>query len=49
MDIYAKRYENINFITDISDDVDFISIDKIQIHQVITNLLENAIKFSTED
>jgi K+-sensing histidine kinase KdpD len=45
-DIYSRMYEKISFIKNISAKIGFISIDKIHLHQVITNLLENAIKFA---
>lgn len=45
-DIYSRMYENITFIKNISPAVWFVNIDKIHFHQVITNLLENAIKFA---
>ncbi len=44
-DILHRIYENIDFDIDISDDIWFIDIDKIQFTQVISNLLNNAIKF----
>ena len=42
-------YEDTTFINKIDHDVGFVSIDKIHFHQVITNLLENAIKFADQE
>jgi signal transduction histidine kinase len=39
-------YEDITFIKEISPHLGFVNIDKIHFQQVITNLLENAIKFA---
>ncbi len=39
-------YEDISFVKNISNDIGFINIDKIHFHQVLTNLIENAIKFA---
>lgn len=43
---YARTNECIKFLCEISDTVGFMSIDKIQFQQVISNLLQNAVKFS---
>lgn len=45
-DIYSRMYEDISFVKNISNDIGFINIDKIHFHQVLTNLIENAIKFA---
>ena len=42
-------YEDITFIKKIDNSIGFVDIDKIHFHQVITNLLENAIKFADEN
>lgn len=44
--IYARTNEQIQFLCDISDEVESIQIDRIQFQQVISNLLQNAVKFS---
>jgi len=44
-DILHRIYPKINFDIDISDEIGFIDVDKIQFTQVISNLLNNAIKF----
>lgn len=45
-EIYSRMYEDISFVKNISPHIWFINIDKIHFQQVITNLLENAIKFA---
>lgn len=47
-DIYAKTYEHIIFENHISKDLGFIGIDRVQFQQVITNLVQNAIKFANK-
>ncbi|MDD2891610.1 MAG: HAMP domain-containing sensor histidine kinase [Candidatus Gracilibacteria bacterium] len=44
-EVYSRMHEEIKFINLIDKNIGFISIDKIQFRQVITNLLQNAIKF----
>lgn len=44
-DVYSHLYENIRFINRISPDIGFVDVDKVQLQQVITNLLGNAVKF----
>ena len=48
-DILSRVYPNISFEINISENIWFADIDKIQFTQVITNLLNNAIKFSNKD
>ncbi|NDK19669.1 ATP-binding protein [Candidatus Gracilibacteria bacterium] len=45
-DIYSRMYEHIQFINQIDSKMGFVEIDKIQFQQVITNLLNNAVKFA---
>lgn len=49
LDIYEKMHEKVHFIRKIDPKMGFIHIDKIQFQQVLTNLLNNAIKFSQSD
>ncbi len=44
-EIYARMHEDITFIDLIDVNMWFMKLDKIQFHQVLTNLLQNAIKF----
>jgi len=44
-EIYTHLHEDITFINLVEGDMGFIKLDKIQFHQVLTNLLQNAIKF----
>ncbi|MBX9809391.1 hypothetical protein K2X92_03320, partial [Candidatus Gracilibacteria bacterium] len=44
--LYSRMYENIHFIKKISGDIGSVNIDKVHFHQVLVNLLENAIKFT---
>lgn len=44
-EVYSRMHEQIRFIDEIDDTMGFVEIDKIQFQQVITNLLQNAIKF----
>lgn len=48
-DILRRIYPNIDFDIAISEDIWFIDIDKIQFTQVISNLLNNAIKFVNKE
>lgn len=48
---YARANKDIKFISEfdeLEDSTKFISVDKIQFKQVISNLLQNAIKFSNK-
>lgn len=47
--MYKKVNNDIHFNLNIEDDIWFISIDKIQLTQVIDNLLTNAVKFSKQN
>ncbi len=47
-DIYSRMHQNIKFIKNIPADVWFASIDKVHFHQVLTNLIDNAMKFADE-
>jgi signal transduction histidine kinase len=47
--VQNHKKENIEFILDITDDLHYITIDKIQFGQVIDNLLVNAIKFANKE
>lgn len=44
-EVYSRMYEQVDFINRIDEDIGFVKIDKIQFQQVITNLLQNAVKF----
>lgn len=46
LDIYERIHEGVHFTRKIDPKMGFIHIDKIQFQQVLTNLLNNAIKFS---
>jgi signal transduction histidine kinase len=48
INLFSHMYEDITFISHIDEGIGFIKIDKIQFQQVISNLLDNAVKF-TED
>ncbi len=39
-------HQNIKFIKNIPSEIGFASIDKVHFQQVLTNLMENAIKFA---
>lgn len=43
------RVQSRRILTDIPDDLPLVSIDAILIHQVLINLLENAVKYTPED
>ena len=45
-DIYSRMHEGIKFINRIDGKMGFVEIDRIQFQQVITNLLNNAVKFA---
>ncbi len=47
--VQNHKKENIEFILDITDDLHYINIDKIQFWQVIDNLIVNAIKFTNKE
>lgn len=44
-EVYARMHEGVRFVNEVSDSIEFVEIDKIQFQQVITNLLQNAVKF----
>lgn len=44
-EVYSRMHEQVQFINLIDQDMGFVKIDKIQFQQVITNLLQNAVKF----
>lgn len=44
-EMYSHLYTNISFIDEIDRDIGFIDIDRIQFQQVITNIIQNAVKF----
>ncbi|MDP2091017.1 MAG: HAMP domain-containing sensor histidine kinase [Candidatus Gracilibacteria bacterium] len=48
-DILQRLYTNIDFQIHVSDTIGFIEIDKIQFIQVISNLLNNSVKFLNND
>lgn len=48
LEVAARVHENISFINEISPKIGFISIDRIQFQQVISNILGNAVKFVPE-
>ena len=47
IELFSHIYPDITFISDISTDIWFVEIDKIQFQQVINNLLDNAVKFAS--
>lgn len=49
LDIYESINENVEFIRKVDSSMRFIEIDKIQFQQVITNLINNAIKFANQE
>lgn len=49
IDIYETMHPHVEFIRNIDSKMRFIEIDKIQFQQVLTNLLNNATKFSNND
>jgi two-component system sensor histidine kinase VicK len=49
LELLKKEHPQINFIVNLDDNVWFLELDKVQIIQVIENLLNNAIKFSLKD
>ncbi len=48
-DILQRLYPNIDFQIHVSDNIWFIEIDKIQFIQVISNLLNNSVKFLNKE
>lgn len=48
IDVYARVHEDMQFLCDVHDSVRFVRIDKIQFQQVVSNLLQNAVKFSKD-
>jgi two-component system phosphate regulon sensor histidine kinase PhoR len=49
IDLFRYPHPRIQIISNIDASIRFIEIDKIQIQQVITNLLDNAVKFAQND
>lgn len=49
IDLFAHMNTDIAFRSDIDADIWFVSLDKIQFQQVISNLLDNAVKFLAND
>lgn len=45
VELFSHVYSNVTFRSKIDKKIGFVSIDKIQIQQVINNLLDNAVKF----
>jgi signal transduction histidine kinase len=48
-DLYSKMYPKTNFVNKIHSNLGYASVDRIQFHQVIINLLMNAIKFADSE
>jgi signal transduction histidine kinase len=49
LELFRAVHPHITLITDIDEKVWFLDIDKVQFQQVLTNLLDNAIKFGKEE
>lgn len=49
VELFSHVHSNITFRSKIDKKIGFVSIDKIQIQQVINNLLDNAVKFLDEN
>lgn len=47
--LFKKMYSNCEFIVDISPDIKYIFVDKIQFEQVIDNIIWNSLKFLKKD
>ena len=47
--LFSHMYGDITFLSQIDRDIGFVEIDKIQFQQVISNLLDNAVKFAVND
>jgi signal transduction histidine kinase len=48
-EVYSRMHEHIQFINNISDEIGFAFVDRIQLQQVVSNLLNNAIKFANKE
>ncbi len=49
IELFSHMHTGINFTSKIDKNIGFIEIDKIQFQQVINNLLDNAVKFLSEE
>lgn len=47
VEMYKKNNENIKITFEFDDKIRFVTLDKVQIIQVVNNLINNAIKFSS--
>jgi K+-sensing histidine kinase KdpD len=49
IELFSRIHEEITFLSHVDQNIWFIAIDKVQFQQVITNLLDNAIKFAAKE
>ena len=49
IELYSRIHPHITFLSNINPQIGFITIDKVQFQQVITNLLDNAVKFANPE
>lgn len=49
IELFSRIHEEITFLSHVDPNIWFIAIDKVQFQQVITNLLDNAIKFAAKE
>lgn len=49
LEMLKKEHKKIDFLVNLDDNIGFIELDKVQIIQVIENLINNAIKFSSKN
>jgi signal transduction histidine kinase len=43
---FTERSQAYNFVVDIEDDLPFVMSDPVKVHQIVSNLLDNAFKYS---
>lgn len=47
IELFSRTHQDITFLSQIDKNIGFVPIDKVQFQQVLTNLLDNAIKFAS--